>query len=236
MERGEIMNSLDFLKHKSALVAEDDIISRTYILKTLSYIFKDVYAAENGEQAYELYNSMKPDILITDIKMPKCDGLSLVRRIRRDNYALPIILITSFTERDLLIDAANLSVDGYLVKPLVLEQLTASLKKSFNRTHSPNVKYTLGEHLIFDAENCTLIRNDTLVLLGVKEMELLRLLITYASKIVSKEEISHTLWPLEPIHDSTLKMTVARLRKKMGVDIIESVRGFGYRIVIEKSD
>lgn len=224
------VQALSFLKNKSVLYAEDDTITRMYFLKTLGLFFNNVHVAENGEQAYRLYKENRPDILICDIKMPKCDGISLVRSIRRENYQLPIILMTSFTERDLLIDAANLSIDGYLVKPIMLEQLTQTLSNAFKRMSGSTSTYKLSDDVFLNIENCILSCNGISVPLGIKEMELMCLLVANNSKIVSKEEITHTLWPLEFVHDSTLKMTVARLRKKIGIDIITSVRGFGYRI------
>lgn len=228
------MQSLEFLKSKTVLLAEDDTITRTYISKTLTLFFKEVLVAENGEVALKLYRENNPDVLIIDIKMPKCDGLTLIRKIRSENYKLPILLVSSFTERNMLLDAANLSVDGYLVKPIDIQELVLVLKKAFNRVESCALSYKLNDELTLDMEKAAIIKNGEEFSLGIKEMELLRLLLQNPEKTCSKEMIIHALWPDEFISDSTLKMTVNRLRQKLGDDLIISVRGIGYRINLKK--
>ncbi|WP_324791952.1 response regulator transcription factor [Sulfuricurvum sp.] len=223
------------LKSKSILYAEDDTITRTEMAEILKMLFGKVYIAIDGEEAYRLYEDESPDILLTDIKMPKKDGLSLIRQIRYTDYELPIILMTSFAEQELLLNAVNLSIDGYLVKPVELEKLISMLSKAIQRTHHDLGLVILEQHLSYNSATKELYHNGEVVPLGIKEHELLVLLIHNSHKTVTKEEIGKALWPLDTICESAIKNIVLRLRKKLGIDIIISVRGIGYRLESHKA-
>jgi DNA-binding response OmpR family regulator len=227
-------NNLLLLKNKSILYVEDDTIARIKTAEILNMLFKKVYIAMDGEEALRLYEDESPDILLTDIKMPKKDGLSLIRQIRHTDYELPIVLMTSFAEQDLLLNAANLSIDGYLVKPVDLEILTSTISKALQRTHKNEGLIELGTNLFYNFATKELYHNGSVVSLGVKEQELLVLLLKNRFITVTKDEIGKILWPLDPICESAVKNIVLRLRKKLGVDIIISVRGIGYRLETEK--
>lgn len=225
-----MVRNMLLLKDKSVLFAEDDIITRNQMSEVLEMIFHKVYIAADGEEAYRRYEDESPDVIITDIRMPKKDGLSLVKQIRQNDYDTPIILLTSFAEQELLLHAANLSIDGYLVKPIDLERLTITICKAIQRTDKDMGLILLGKRLYYNSATRELYLNGAVVSLGVKEQELLLLLINNRHKTVTKEEIGKTLWPLDPICDSAIKNIVLRVRKKLGLTIIISVRGIGYRL------
>lgn len=224
--------NLSSLKTKKVLFAEDDIITRNQTGEILKMIFAQVYLAEDGEEALRIYEDEKPDILISDIKMPKCDGLSLIRKIRKVNYSLPIILMTSFAELNFLINAANLSIDGYLVKPVSLDQLTTALSRAVKRNQTEEQIYQLAHNLYYNPSTQELFQNGKIVILGLKELEMLILLVNNHHRTVSKEEIANVLWPFDSICESAIKNLILRIRKKIDSDIITSVRGVGYRLDI----
>jgi DNA-binding response OmpR family regulator len=223
-------NDLLMLKNKTVLFAEDDRIIKEQITEVLEMLFAKVLVAGNGQEAYELYEDERPQIIITDIKMPVMDGLSLVEKVRSKDYETPIILLTSFAEQELLVHAANLSIDGYILKPVELNTLTTAINKAMKRTRKDEGLIPLGKQLFFHTSTQELYKNGVVVQLGVKELELLRLLIENRSRTVTKDEISENLWPLESICESSIKNLVLRLRKKIDDDLIISVRGIGYRL------
>ena len=225
-----MIHNMLLLKDKSVLFAEDDIITRTQMTEILEMIFHKVYSASNGEKAFRIYEEESPDIILTDIKMPKKDGLSLIRQIRQNDYKTPIILLTSFAEQELLMNAANLSIDGYLLKPIELEKLTYTIGKAIQRADKNLGLVGLEKHLYYNFATQELYRNGAVVTLGMKEHELLVLFIHNRAVTVTKDEIGRVLWPLDPICDSAIKNIVLRLRKKLGIDLIVSVRGIGYRL------
>ncbi|MFA5215904.1 response regulator transcription factor [Sulfuricurvum sp.] len=230
-----MINNILLLKDKRVLFCDDDAVTRTQIIEVLQMLFGQVYSAQNGEEAYQLYQDESPDIILTDIKMPKKDGLALIKLIRQNDYNLPIILMTSFAEQNLLVSAANLSIDGYLVKPVNLEKLTTALAKAMQRTHKEIGLIPLAHKLFYNAATKELYHNGIVVELGSKEQELLVLLINNRHKTVTKEEIEKKLWPLDPICESGIKNIILRLRKKLGINIIVSVRGIGYRLDAPRS-
>lgn len=225
-----MVNNLLVLKNKTVLFAEDDDIMREQTAEILSMIFKKVYTAKDGEEAYELYEDEKPDLLITDIKMPRKDGLKLIKQIRQKDYSIPIILLTSFTDYPMLINAANLSVDGYLIKPIEFEQLTLTICTSMKRVHKGLGLLKLKNDLFYNVGTKEIYYKGNAISLGAKEHELLDLLISHRHLTVTKEEIASQLWPFDPICDSAIKNLILRIRKKLGDDIIISVRSVGYRI------
>lgn len=225
-----LMQNILLLKDKKILYAEDDTITRTQTAEILEILFGSVIVTDNGKEAFQLYEDESPDLLLTDIKMPRKDGISLIRRIRQNDYELPIVLITSFAEQHLLLDAANLSIDGYLVKPVELDKLTSALCKAIQRSYKEEGLIVLCKNIYYNTATKELYRNARNVVLGVKEQELLRLLLSNRHRTVTKEEIGQLLWPLDTICESAVKNIVLRLRKKIGADVIVSVRGVGYRL------
>ena len=218
------------LKNRSVLFAEDDKVMREQTAEILGMIFHKVYTAKDGQEAYEMYEDYKPDLVITDIKMPKKDGLRLIKDIRKHDYNTPIVLLTSFNDHTMLINAANLSVDGYLIKPIQLEQLTLTLCTSMQRAQKDLGLVRIKEDLFYNLGTKEIFSKGNLISLGVKEHELLELLLRKRHLVISKEEIAEHLWPLDSICDSAIKNLILRLRKKLGDEIIISVRGIGYRI------
>jgi len=225
-----MIRNMLLLKDKNVLFAEDDIITRTQTAEVLEMLFGKVLTAENGEEAYHLYEDESPDFIITDIKMPIYDGLQLIQKIRRDNYTIPILLMSSFAEKEMLLNAVNLSIDGYLVKPVELEKLTFAICKAVQRTDKNEGLVVLGKNLFYNSATKELYQNGSVVSLGIKEQELLVLLLNNRHTTVTKDEIAKALWPLDPICESAIKNIVLRLRKKLGIEIIISVRGIGYRL------
>ncbi len=227
-----MFDNISSLKSKTILFAEDDNIIKSEITEVLEMIFKKVYSVEDGMEAFEVYEEKSPDIIISDINMPYMDGITLIDKIRKIDYSIPIVLVTSFSEKKMLMDAVNLSVDGYIIKPIELKILINTINKAMKRVKKEFALMKLGANIFFNSNTQELYEHGKLVSLGVKELELLKLLIQKSSKTVTKEEISKVLWPLDSICESAIKNLVLRMRKKIGTDIIRSVRGIGYRLDI----
>ena len=226
-------SSLLVLKSKCILFAEDDIITRTQIASTLKLLFKAVYCAKDGEEAFSLYEDEHPDIILTDIRMPKKDGIKLTRQIRQIDYTIPIIILTSFDDKNSLLNAANLAVDGYLLKPIEFHALVQMLSKAIRRTHSTPNLITFNKNLVFNYDTKEFYHYNQIKTLGNKELELIELLLDNCHKTISKELIEAKLWNYEVQCNSAVKNLVLRIRKKLGDSIISSIRGVGYRINID---
>jgi diguanylate cyclase (GGDEF)-like protein len=117
------------LKELSVLFVDDEEPVRIHLDRILSNIFKNVYSAENGQSALDLFKIHKPDIVLTDITMPVMSGLELAKQLKQSNPKVPVIAISAFNDVDYLQDAINLGVDGYLTKPLNVNVLFRTLQK-----------------------------------------------------------------------------------------------------------
>ena len=130
------------------LVADDESIIRLGLKSMLQDMGHEVIAATNGREALRLAEQHRPDLAILDIKMPYTDGLQAARTLARSN-PLPILLLTAYSEADLVERAADLPIQGYLVKPIKFEELRAAIvvaRKRFEETQMLAERATRLEH------------------------------------------------------------------------------------------
>lgn len=227
-------SSVLILKNKRILFVEDDFTTRLQMTHTLKMLFHKVYCAKDGEEAYNLYEDEQPDIILTDVRMPKKDGIKLTRQIRQIDYQIPIIMLTSFDDKNVLLNAANLAIDGYLIKPIEFMLLVEKLLQAIKRTHvTPNL-ITFNQNLIFNRDTKEFYYHNVIQTLGHKELELIEFLLENHHRTISKELIEAKLWNYEVQCNSAVKNLVLRVRKKLGNDVISVIRGVGYRINLDK--
>lgn len=166
--------------------------------------------------------------------MPKKDGIKLTRQIRQIDYQIPIIMLTSFDDKNVLLNAANLAIDGYLIKPVEFMLLVEKLLQAIKRTHvTPNL-ITFNQNLIFNRDTKEFYYHNVIQTLGYKELELIEFLLENHHRTISKELIEAKLWNYEVQCNSAVKNLVLRVRKKLGNDVISVIRGVGYRINLDK--
>lgn len=125
MAAGEIM-----LKTMRLLYVEDDEDIRELLVQKLRRVAGEVIIAENGRQGLEFYEKFSPDLVVSDVQMPGMDGLAMSRAIKTINRGTPIILTTAFNEIDYLLQAIEIGIDGYVIKPIRTELLLEVLNKS----------------------------------------------------------------------------------------------------------
>lgn len=225
-----MQENLLFLKDLSILFVEDDPIMLGQTHNTLNIFFKKVYTATNIQSAYSLYENNRPDIILSDIQLLDGTGLELVTTIRKKDYKTPIILLTSYSDNEYLFQAANLGIDGYIIKPLKLDNLLEAFFKALRREEKHTLIVKLTDDTHYDFSTKELLKNGSIIPLGAKEHQLLRLFIENSGKTLSKEDISYHLWPLEDVTDSALKNLLNRLRQKIGTDMIATIKGNGWRL------
>ena len=118
------------LKNTSILYVEDNLVIRKEISHFLKDKMKNFYLAENGIQGIEYFNKYKPDIILSDVRMPKMDGLEMSNTIKEKDPNIPIIVMTAFDEKEYLLKALEIGIDGYILKPINYDILMRSLLKS----------------------------------------------------------------------------------------------------------
>ncbi|MCK4874276.1 MAG: diguanylate cyclase [Sulfurimonas sp.] len=149
----------DILKKIDLLYVEDEASVRDVYSRVLSKMVKNLYVAENGEEGYQKYLENRPDIVVTDIKMPKLDGLQMSKKIRETDKNIPIIVTSAHNETDFFLESIQTQISGYIIKPVdmdkLFEMLTMQAKNLlFEKEQQKDNELLQG---IMDAENNILI-------------------------------------------------------------------------------
>lgn len=115
--------SIEILKNVRILFVEDDDVQRNQLFTFLKRRVNKVYTAKNGEEGYEKYKTNKPDIILTDLRMPRVDGLELVRKIREENRLIPIVVATAMNDKETILKSIDVGITNYIVKPVDTDEL-----------------------------------------------------------------------------------------------------------------
>lgn len=216
------------LSNYKVLYAEDDLGVRKNVNELLSLLFKEVFLASDGQEAYELFMEHKPDLVITDIKMPKVSGIELVKKIRESDQEAHIIIITAYTEVDFMLEAIELSLLRYIVKPITEPKLFEALEKFLQSKEKSYLK-ELAPEWFYDHLQKTIVYQDEVYELTKKEAKLIELLLLKDS-IISYEEIEEKLWEHEYMSLNALRLMIKNLRKKLPEGILKNIQGIGYKL------
>lgn len=213
------------------LYVEDDDVTRENAIEYLENYFVNIYEAKDGLDALKKFEQINPDIIITDIQMPKVDGLEFAKNVRQKNKEVQIIVITAFSHKEYLLKAIELQLVKYLMKPIKENELKDALELCVDnlKNSSTNI-IRLNETSVFDKYNHTLLINDELVKLRIKETDLLTLLLNNKDRYVTYEEIENYVWKDFPMTKDALKTLVKYLKQKISKDIISNQNGVGYKI------
>ena len=224
------------MKRVSLLYIEDDLDIREIYLDSIKEEVELVYFASDGEEGYEAYLSYRPDIILLDINMPKLDGLSLAKKIREKDSNVKIIITTAYGEQDKLLQAIELYLIKYILKPIdptILKEALQKAKKEISlQREEKRLTYMLDESTIWDFEAEKLYANGVEVKLTKNERRLLKLLSTDKDKVFSFFEIfNHISYDdFDKEYDANqVRALVKLLRKKIPKESIVNIYGEGYR-------
>ncbi|OUR71156.1 hypothetical protein A9Q76_06085 [Arcobacter sp. 31_11_sub10_T18] len=219
------------LEDLTILYAEDEHGIRDTVTDVLELYVNNVITASNGIEALEYYHLYKPQVLLLDICMPKKDGLEVLKEIRKTDLKTPVIIMTAHTEQKYLMNAVELYITKYLIKPFNKNTLIDALNeciKVMSKQTSQNI--ILSKDLSYNSENQSIRKNDELLTLNKKEAKLLNLLLKNAPNVVSYENIEYHIWEDLNVTKEAFKSLVKDLRKKTSKDLIRNISGTGYKI------
>lgn len=120
----------EYLKQATLLYVEDEELIRTFLEKKLSRKVKKLHVAANGQEGYEKFIEHKPDIILTDITMPKLNGIDMAKKIKEIDKNIPIIIMSAHSDTTYLLQAIELGINGYLLKPIDKEKLLSTLESN----------------------------------------------------------------------------------------------------------
>ena len=219
------------LNHSTVLIVEDDIKVRKHLKDFLNLFVENVYEANNGEEALLLFNQYHPTFIFSDVKMPKVDGLELVKNIRKINPNIPIVLLSAYSEKEILLEAIQLGLVEYLVKPISIKVLRQLLIKIANFIDTKNlliIKFSQND--FYNLKEKKFYHHTEPIILTKQEDKLINLFLRYEGELLSEEFLINEIWDYKHKTISALRNLILRLRVKIGKDYIVSVNGYGYKI------
>lgn len=213
------------------LVVEDDKDLNGQLAAALKEAGYAVDCAFDGEEGHFLGDTEPYDAVILDIGLPQMDGLSVLEQWRRDGRTMPVLLLTARDRWSDKVQGIDAGADDYVAKPFHVEEVLARIRALVRRAagHASNELVCGSVRLDLRASRVTVDGNP--VKLTSHEYKVLEYLMHHVDKVVSRTELTEHLYDQDFDRDSnTIEVFVGRLRKKLGIDLIETIRGLGYRI------
>lgn len=211
------------------LVVEDDATLNRQIVSMLEDAGYAVDKAFDGEEGQFLGETEPYDAVILDLGLPKIDGVSVLNAWRRAEKVMPVIILTARDRWSDKVQGFDAGADDYVTKPFHVEELLARVRALLRRAagHASS-EITCGP-VALDTRAGRVLVNDMPVKLTSHEYRLLSYLMHHKGRVVSRTELTEHMYDQDFDRDSnTIEVFVGRLRKKLGVEVIQTVRGLGY--------
>ncbi|MDX4028651.1 response regulator transcription factor [Aliarcobacter skirrowii] len=224
--------SINEFKNIKILFVEDEDSIRDNAISYLKRIFDEVYGANDAYEAFDIIQNRKPHIIITDINLPKINGLEMIKKIRQSDSSIKIIILSAYTNTEYLLDAVELGLEKYLVKPICHDILFTVLSSCVKKIKSidENIKY-FSKDCYFDVINKSLYKEGNIIKLSNKELKFLTLLCEYSNRFVSYETIEYIVWNGDFMSEDALRTLARKIRKKIPKDCLENFSKVGYKII-----
>jgi len=218
------------------LVAEDDRETGEFIRQGLDELGHNPLVVESGADALHVLSTEDFDIAILDRMLPGTDGLTIVRRIRAADIDIPVLILTALGRIQDRVDGLEAGADDYLVKPFAFSELAARVN-ALGRRKPMQTEATRLEHgsIVMDLLKRQVLRDGKAVLLQPREFRLLEELLREGGKVVTRTMLLERVWNYHFDPQTNIVEThISRLRSKLNEgsrpDVIETVRGVGYRM------
>ena len=224
------MDVLDILADKKVLYAEDEKGIRKHITEVLELFFDKVVAVEDGAEATYEMEIGSYDVLMFDICMPNLDGLEAIKKIRKKDKKIPVVILSAHTEEQYLWKAVELKISKYLVKPYDKQSLIDALKVVALELVDNNLEIKLKNGCIYNPVKKIICEGSKDIQLTLKESRLLEYFIKRESQSITFDDIGEYLWDMETPTKEAIKSVVKELRKKIGKECIKNVYGIGYTL------
>jgi len=217
---------IEILKELNVLYVDDDKNACESLKHILTYYFKEVFIAYNGEAALEIYNKQRCDLLIVDYDMPVMTGYEFLSKVRENNDEIPALIISSYDDKVKLKNAIKLNLLEYIVKPYELDELKAILQKYVEVVSKKGLlKYELEKNCFYDKTKKIILESEKEYKLTAFEVKIFEFLLLKRKKVVSYDEL---LDILNSTNQRSLISMIHKLKKKLPNGIIENIKDIGY--------
>ncbi|MCB9987841.1 MAG: response regulator transcription factor [Rhodospirillales bacterium] len=212
------------------LVEDDEMLG-----KATAAGLKTAYAVDwccNAEDAQVALETTPYDLIVLDINLPGQSGLSFLQQIRAEGDERPVLFLTARDAVHHRIEGLNAGADDYLVKPFDLDELIARCGALIRRSQGRASPVITWDGLVFDPVGKQVNRDGKPVKLSGRELAVLEILMSHMGRVVSKNQIEEHVydWNSGDIESNTVEVHISALRRKLGKDLIKTVRGVGYMV------
>jgi two-component system OmpR family response regulator len=218
-------------EHVRVLIAEDEPALSRQLRQSLTGAAYVVDAAADGARADFLARTEKYDAVILDLGLPKIDGLTLLRQWRTAGVATPVLVLTARGSWHEKVQGIDEGADDYMAKPFQMEEVLARLRALIRRASGQLSSELRCRDVALDTRLGRVTLAGAPVKLTSHEFRVLSYLMHHQGRLISQSELTEHIYAQDFDRDSNkVEVFIARLRKKLGADIIETVRGLGYRM------
>ena len=221
----------------SILFVDDENEIRENYVAYLKTKFSTVYEARNGSSGYDVYLKHKPDIIVSDIKMPTMNGIDFIKKVRENDHSTRVVLMTSYMSVDYLKASIELKLTKFLYKPIARDTFKSAIDEVLTeiakyKTVSKKCVY-LKYNYRYDINTKDIYKENELVPLTKSEKHLLIFFFDNQNKFVTYQDIAQYIWNSDN-EDKTeaIKNILKKLRKKIPEGLIENIYGAGYKLNI----
>lgn len=217
------------------LVVEDAADMNCLIIKTLKKAGYTADGCYDGEAVFDYLRGAEYDAILLDIMLPKLDGYGVLKKMRKQKYDIPVLLLTAkdaITDR---VKGLDLGADDYLIKPFSFDELLARIRViTRRRAGSPGNLFTLAD-LTVDTKQRTVFRGESEISLLPKEFSILEYMIRNQGAVLSREQLENQIWNYDYSGNSNnIDVYISRLRKKIDsghtIKLLHTIRGVGWTL------
>ncbi|MFT3949168.1 MAG: response regulator transcription factor [Agriterribacter sp.] len=222
-------------KGKKILIADDE----PDILEILSYNLNkegyEIITAKDGDDAIQKSKLFKPDLIMLDVMMPNKNGMEVCKLLRAQPAYQDtlIIFLTALSDEVSHVKGLEYGADDFISKPVSPKVLVTKINTLFRRVQKPDDKALKAGNIVIDPVKFVVTVDGEDIVLAKKEFELLHLLATKPGRVFLRNEILSQIWGTEVIvGDRTIDVHIRKIRQKLGIDCITTVKGVGYKMVV----
>lgn len=215
------------------LVVEDDVTTNSLVSDYLVEAGHTVFSAYDGLEALKLFRKKAAELIILDIMLPNADGIQVLKEIRKTS-SVPILILTALSDEKAQISGFDALADDYVIKPFSMVLLGKRVLALLRRAGKvlENDIWRCG-NISVDFNGYLAEKDGEPIELAPKEIQLLKLLIENAGRVMTREKLIDSIWGIDtPLYERTIDTYIRRVRQKLDLNCITTVKGIGYRFEV----